>query len=151
MEYLKNKSENFFREIRKIEIYNCESIDYMDYYTGNFPDVNNALFVFDIIPENFSRKIPRKKKDGNYYHEIDINFPLLQINSENVELYQNSFNDKKFAMVLISNTEKTMIGNEREPLTIEVLDNKKDDASGNDEYNLSITGESILNPLIVNL
>ena len=52
---------------------------------------------------------------------------------------------------MISNTEKMLVGNDREPLTIEVLDNKKDDNSGTDEYNISITGETILTPKILNL
>ena len=151
MEYFNNKSENFFREVRKIEIYNCNSISYIDNYKGIFPPEDSILYVFEIIPENFSRKNPRKKKDGNYYHEIDLGFPLLKIKKEDVEKYQSYFNERKFAVVVISNTEKMLVGNDREPLTIEVLDNKKDDNSGTDEYNISITGETILTPKILNL
>ena len=75
----------------------------------------------------------------------------MKIKKEDVEKYQSYFNERKFAVVVISNTEKMLVGNDREPLTIEVLDNKKDDNSGTDEYNISITGETILTPKILNL
>lgn len=151
MQTFNNKAENFFREIRKIEIYNSDSVSYLDNYNGVFPSPDSMLYEFDITPEDFSRKIQRKKANGNYYHEIDLGFPLLKLDATNVEKYQEYFNQQKFAVVLVSNTEKTLLGNRLEPLTIEVLDNKKDDNSGTDEYNLSITGDSILTPKVRSL
>ena len=151
MEYFKNISENFFREIRKIEIYSSDSVSYLDNYSGVFPSPDLMLYAFDITPDDFSRKIPRKKRNGNYFHDIDLGFPLRKLDPANVEKYQTYFNQQKFAVVLISNTERTLLGNARHPLTIEVLDNKKDDNSGTDEYNLSITGESLLTPKVISL
>ena len=151
MENFKNTAENFFREIRKIEIYNSDSVSYQDNFNGVFLNANLILYAFDVKPEDFSRNIPRKKRNGNYYHEIDLGFPLLKIDATNVEKYQSYFNQQKFAVVLVSNTEKTLLGNKLHPLTIEVLDNKKDDNSGTDEYNLSITGEAIITPKVQNL
>ena len=149
MEYFNNKSETFFREIRKIEIYEASAVSYEDNFAGNFPDPEGIKYVFDIVPEDFSRKIARKTRTGNYFHEIDLGFPLLKMDKTNVEKYQEYFNKEKFAVVLISNTDKMMLGNDREPLKIEVLDNRKDNNSGNDEYYLSITGETILTPKIL--
>ncbi|MDR2205774.1 MAG: hypothetical protein LBE36_06440 [Flavobacteriaceae bacterium] len=151
MEQFNNKSETFFREIRKIEIYKSETVQYIDNYNGVFPNSNTALYVFDVVPDSFSREIKRKKTADNYYHEINIEFPLLKIDTANVGKYQSYFNDKKFAVILISNTEKTLLGNHREPLTIEIFDEKTDDNSGNDKYILSITGETIINPKLQNL
>ena len=149
MEYFNNKSETFFREIRKIEIYETSAVSYEDNFAGNFPDSEDIKYVFDIVPEDFSRKIARKTRNGNYFHDIDLGFPLLKMDKTNVEKYQEYFNKEKFAVVLISNSDKMMFGNDREPLKIEVLDNRKDNNSGNDEYYLSITGETIINPKIL--
>jgi len=148
MEHFPNKSESFYREIRKIEIYNAADAKFMESLVGIFPDPATALYIFDVIPQEFSRKIPRKKKDGDYFHEVDLGFPLLDMSEAAVAKYQAYFNRQEFAVGLISNTAKTLLGNDREPLTIEVLDNIKDDASGSDEFYLSITGETIIAPKI---
>lgn len=148
MEHFPNKSESFYREIRKIEIYSAGTVSYMDNFYGAFPLPGSAVYIFDVIPQEFSRKIPRKKKDGDYFHEIDLGFPLLDMSESAVAKYQDYFNKQEFAAVLVSNTAKTLLGNDREPLKIEVLDNIKDDASGSDEFYLSITGETIIAPKI---
>lgn len=151
MEQFNNKAENFYREIRSIEIYDAKDYDFTQNMLGNFPNINNLLYSFEIIPEDFERKISRKTKDGNYYHDIEIGFPLLKMDKTNVDKYQNYFNKKGFCVVLVSNVDKTALGNSREPLKIEMLDNRKDDNSGKDEYYMSITGETIINPVVIML
>ena len=70
---------------------------------------------------------------------------------ENIELCYEKFNKKSFAVVLVSNTQKMVLGNDREMLKVEFLDNIKDDNSGNDEYTIAISGESIIPPKIKKL
>lgn len=149
MEYFKNKAESFFREIRFIEIYNAADISYMDNFSGVFPVLQEPLYKIDIVPETFSRSLKTKKKDGNYFYDVDFGFPLLDL-SKSDECYEQ-FNKEGFAVVLTSNTEKLMLGNDRELLTIEFIDNKKDDNSGNDDCNFSITGQTIIPPKVANL
>ena len=151
MEYFKNKSEPFFREIRKIEIYDVANVSYQNNFDNIFPDPGTAMHIFEIIPETFIRKIPTKKMAGNYYFDADLGFPLLDMKKENVDQLFADFNRKGFSVVLVSNTQKTLIGNDRFPLTVEIIDNVKDDASGNDEYSISITGETILYPKFLNI
>lgn len=149
MENFTNTAENFFREMRKVEIYNSEDIHYIENYNGEFPPADLIKYAFDVVPEDFSRKIQRKTRSGNYYHEIDLGFPLLKMDKANVDQYQEYFNKRKFAVVLVSNTDRILLGNQIEPLKIEVLDNRKDNNSGTDEYYLSITGETIIDPKIL--
>ena len=148
MEQFNNLAENFFREIRNIEIYESKDLRFEHQLKSVFPDTAKILYKIDIIPEDFSRKVQTKTKNGNYFFNIELGFPLLQMDLESVRKYFDYFNEKKFAVVLNSNTEKTMIGNDREPLKIEILDNKTDDDSGKDEFNMSITGETIIYPKI---
>lgn len=149
MEYFKNKAESFFREIRKIEIYEASVVSYESNFNNQFPNPAAALKIFEIIPETFTRKIPTKKSAGNYYYDVDLGFPLLDMTEENVNQLYDDFNRQGFAVVLVSNFQKTLLGNKRFPLTIEVLDNINDDASGNDEFSISITGDTILAPKFV--
>lgn len=151
MEHFKNKSENFYREIRNVEIYDAKDILFEDQYKGIFPDPNLALYKFDINPESFSRKIPTKTQGGNYFTEIEITFPLLDLSESIVDKCYEIFNDKKFAVVLFSNTDKQMFGNKREPLKIEIIDGRKLDSSGNDEETIVISGDTIIKPKIQNL
>ena len=148
MELIFNKIENFFREIRSIEIYNSKDILYINAYNGIFPFKTKALYIFEVSPEAFSRKLSSKTRNGNQFTEIDINFPLLDMSIENVEKFQKAFNRKEFAVVLVANTVKTLIGNSMEPLKIDFIDNKNDDNSGNDEYTIAISGETLLKPKI---
>lgn len=146
MEHFRNKAETFFREIRHIDIHASENYSYQENILGNFPDETEALFRFDVIPEEYERKIPQKKKDGNRFFEVDLSFPLLDMSPETIDRLSTAFNRRGFMVVLHSNTEKTVLGNSREPLTVDLVDGKKDNNSGNDQYNISITGETIINP-----
>jgi len=148
MEHFKNKAESFFREIRSIEIYSASSVSYINNFNGIFPDPGTALYTFDITPESFSRNLSTKTQNGNYFTDIDISFPLLDMSEGSVLKCYAYFNRKSFAVVLISNTEKMMLGNSREKIKIEFIDNKKDDNSGNDEYTIAISGETIISPKI---
>ena len=49
---------------------------------------------------------------------------------------------------MAANTVKTLLGNAAEPLRIDFIDNKNEDNSGNDEYTIAISGETILKPKI---
>ena len=151
MAHFKNKAESFYREIRSIEIYNGEDISFFQVFKGIFPSPDQVIFSFDIVPESYGRKISTKTQGGNYYTEIDVNFPLLDMSVENIELCYEKFNKKSFAVVLVSNTQKMVLGNDREMLKVEFLDNIKDDNSGNDEYTIAISGESIIPPKIKKL
>lgn len=151
MEYFTNKAEAFYREIRKAEIYAAETVSYLDNFNGVFPAAENALYVFDVIPETFSRKIPTKKKNGNYFFDADMGFPLLDLKKYNVDKLFSELNKQGFAVVLVSNVQKTIVGNDRFPLTVEIIDNIKDDNSGDDEYAISITGETLIHPKIKDL
>ncbi len=146
MKVFNKRAESFFREIRRVEVYLSPATPYRSCYIGVLPNPNDVFCTFEIISESFSRSISRKKKEGNYFHDIEIGFPLVDIHPEKAIEYQTLFNDRKFAIVIISNYEKMQIGNSLEPLTIEVLDRKKEDGSGNDDFFLSITGETIITP-----
>ena len=152
MEHFTNKSESFYREIRSIEIYNASDVSYIDNFQGIFPDSNLCVYKFDITtPESFTPKILTKTQNGNYFTDIDISFSLLDLSKDNIDKCYEYFNKKNFSIVLISNIEKMLLGNEKEKLKVEFIDGKKNDASGSDECFISITGDTIINPKIQNL
>ena len=146
MEHFKNKTEAFFREVRSIEIYNAKDLKYQDNFQGIFPNAEIALYKFDIVPESFSRNTPTKTNNGNYYFYVDINFAVLDLSKETIAKCYEYFNKRDFAIVLNSNTEKLMLGNDREKLKIDFINNTKDDNSGTDEATIAISGETIVPP-----
>ncbi|WP_418124272.1 hypothetical protein ACNFU2_06550 [Chryseobacterium sp. PTM-20240506] len=149
MEVFFNKLENFFREIRSVEIYNADDVLYINAYNGIFPERSKALYIFeDIVPATFSRKISSKTRNGNPFTDVDVSFPLLDMSIENIEKCEEYFNKKGFAVVFLANTVRTLLGNATESLRVDFIDNKNEDDSGNDEYTIAISGETILKPKI---
>lgn len=149
MEHFPNKAESFYREIRSIEIYNASDVSYIDNFKGIFPNSNLCLYKFEIVPETFSPKILTKTQNGNYFTDIDISFSLLDLSKDNIDKCYEYFNKKNFSIVQNSNVEKMLLGNEKEKLKVEFIDGKKNDSSGSDECFISITGDSIINPKII--
>ncbi|WP_313373742.1 hypothetical protein [Chishuiella sp.] len=146
MKYFDNKSESFFREIRKVIIYKASSINYINNLRGTIPQLMNAIYSFEVVPESFSYKIATKTQNKNYLFELEVNFPLLDLSIETVDFCFDSFNRDDFAIVFQTNSDQLLFGNDREPIKVEFIDNKKLDNSGNDEYTIALSGKSIIKP-----
>ena len=142
---VKNVPEKFFREIRKVEIYPADALKYKDNYTGQKP-TGNPLYTFSVIPENFTHKFPTKIKSGNYYYEPDFGFPLVDLSITLRNQLYRDLNKKEFAIGLVSNVETIYFGNDREPITVQITDDLKNDNSGEDQFYISIFGNTILPP-----
>ena len=149
MELINNKSEGFYREIRNIEVYRSDSLTFKENMAGTFPNESNMLYKFPVNAEDYERKIPTKLRSGNTFFDVDLNFPLLNLKKENRDKFYQQFNKRGFVVVLNSNTEKMVLGNKIEPLSIDFIDGMKDNASGSDQFNISITGETMIPPKIV--
>lgn len=151
MTTITNTPEKFFREVRFVEIYPAHSLTFKQNMAGEFPPPEDLMHRIRVIPEDYDRSLATKKRSGNHFISIDLNFPLLDMSTAlRAELYEK-WNRTGFCVVLHSNTEKTALGNHLEPLTVEFLDGIKDDASGTDQFNISITGETIVTPKSLNI
>ena len=146
MGHFKNIAESFYREVRRVEIYKAEDISYIDTFNGVFPDTEQIVVSFDIVPEGYDRGIRPKTQNGYYFTDINISFSLLDMSLDTVDKCNQYFNKKEFAIVLYSNIEKMLLGNDREKLKIEIIDYRKEDNSGNDEYTIAISGDTIIKP-----
>jgi len=144
-----NKPEDFFRELKGILIYDKNQISYIDQLKGKFPQPDDAQFKFSVLPGDASRKIPTKLLSGNIYYQPDITISLVDLAVKNRDEWYESFNIlNEFAVVLVSNTEMMMLGNDRFPMSITVNDNINDEGSGNDSFSLNIYGDTILAPSV---
>lgn len=148
MEHFKNQSESFFREIRSIEIYRASDVSYINAFNSVFPDKSKALYIFDVVPETLSRIVSSKRRSGNDFTSVDISFPLLDLSAENVKKCEEFFNRKGFAVVEVTNVDKILYGNSREPMRIDFIDNRLNNNSGDDEYTIAISEETIIKPRI---
>lgn len=144
-----NIPEEFFRELKGILIYQKEQVPYIDQLKGKFPQPDEALYQFRVLPGDAGRKIPTKFQAGNVYYSPDITVSLVDLTVKNRTewyTYFNKFNE--FAVVLVSNTEMMMLGNNLFPLNITVNDNIMDDGFGTDNFQLNVYGDTILEPII---
>ena len=148
MERIKNQAEKFYREIRSVEIYDAKSIPYIDVYNGIFPNNSTALYIFNVTPETLVQNITTKRVNKNDLTEYDITFSLLDLAKVTIETCEKNLNKKDFAIVMESNVEKILFGNDIETIRVDFIDNKKNDGSGEDECTISIIGQSIIKPKI---
>ncbi|MDV3662464.1 hypothetical protein CMU51_00115 [Elizabethkingia anophelis] len=147
MRHYCNLPENFIRELKGVLIYDKSKISYIDQYNNIFPQPEDALYKFRILPADPDRKIPTKLNEDNVSYSLDIVLSLVDLSIKNREEWYSKFNKfRKFAIVLVSNSEMVMIGNERYPMSITVTDNIKDDGSGNDSFGMNIYGDTIISP-----
>ena len=145
---INNIPESFFREIRKIEIFNAQQYPYSQAIKNAPLSQNPIIVIQNIIPEEFEQNIKRKRDKGSYYFDINISLVINDLDSAN-EL-NTLLNDKTFAMVLHNNIdERLILGNALFPLRIEVFDKIKNNNSGEDKIEIEIFGETILMPQIL--
>lgn len=150
MDFIKNNAESFFREIRRIEIFNAKDLKYIDNLNGRMPK-QSAFYSFKVNPDTYDRNIGTKQRSRNNYYPIDLSFSLLELSRGLRNKLYEDFNKRGFAVVLYSNTEKMALGNEDEDLSVFFIDNMKDNNSGDDVFTINISGETIVPPNAVKL
>lgn len=144
---VKNIPDQFFRQIRKVEIYEVEDYPYTNAFIGDFQGVTPIISFCNVLFSDYDRSIKRKSKGGNYYFETDISFGVFALNPLEIKIWETLLNRKEFVAVLYTNADVLVLGNASEPLSVETHDKIKDDNSGQDKIEVQIFGESILPPL----
>jgi len=149
MQNFTNLPENFFRELKGILVFDKSKISYLDQLKGKFPNPEEALYKYCVLPADVSREIPTDINSGNVSYGTDISINLVDLTVQNREDWYEQLNKfNKFAVILISNTEMTMLGNNDFPLSITVNDSIKDDASGSDTFVMRIYGDNVIAPKV---
>lgn len=149
MQNFTNLPENFIRELRGILVFDKSKISYLDQLAGKFPNPEEALYKYCVLPGDASRKIPTEFIAGNPYYSPDISMSLVDLTVENREQWYEELNRfHQFAVILVSNTEMMMLGNDRFPLSITISDSISDDGSGSDSFTLRVFGETIIAPVV---
>lgn len=142
-----NISDNFIREIRYILIYDATALSFNANFRGDYPSPENYLHKIEIHSmESYKRNIRLKTKNKNVYLSIDIQVPFYDLSSKNRMILESLHNQQKYMVVTVSNIETLALGNHRERLNIEILDDMRDDGSGKDHFVIKITGETIIKP-----
>ncbi|MFL9835007.1 hypothetical protein [Chryseobacterium terrae] len=149
MQNFTNIPENFFRELRGILVFDKTKISYLNQLAGKFPKPDEALYKYCVLSGDASRSIPTNNVAGNASYAPDISVSLVNLSVQNREDWYEKLNRfNSFAVILISNTEMMMLGNDRFPLSITVNDNIADNGSGDDSFILRIFGETIIEPKV---
>ncbi|MGD1319543.1 hypothetical protein [Chryseobacterium sp. 2R14A] len=149
MQNFTNIPENFIRELKGILVFDKSKISYLHQLAGKFPNPEEALYKYCVLPGDASRSIATNNTAGNISYSPDISVSLVDLTVANREHWYEELNRfNKFAVILISNTEMMMLGNDRFPLSITVSDAISDDGSGSDSFTLRVFGETIIEPKV---
>lgn len=151
MVVVKNIPDQFFRQIRKIEIYEAEDYPYTSAFMGDFQNLTPIITFCNVLFSDYDRSIKRKSKNGNYYFEVDLSFSVYSLNPLETKIWETLLNRKEFVAVLYTNTDVLVLGNATEPFLVEIQDKIKDDNSGQDKLEVQIFGETILQPKRISL
>lgn len=144
---IENIPDKFYREVRKIEVYDASEYPYAHSFLGEMLSVSPVAVFENIVPEDFDRSIKRKSKNNNTYFEIDMSFDIYDTKPINRRVWSALLNKKGFVVVIYSNLDYLVIGNASEPMYVETQDKIKDDNSGTDKLEVQIYGETILEPI----
>jgi len=149
MQNFTNIPESFFRELKGILVFDKSKISYIDNLKSKFPNPEDALYKFCVVPGDASRSIPTEIVAANISYAPDITMSLVDLTVQNREQWYEDLNRfNKFAVILVSNTEMMMLGNDKFPLSITINDNMSDDGSGSDSFSLRVYGETVIEPKV---
>lgn len=147
MNSLCNTPENFTREIQHIIIYDADILTFNKNLKGEYPPTEGYLLKVAVTNiSKYRRSVQFRKSNKNDYFKIDISLPFYDLSLENRRLLYSFHKKRKYLIVTASNKDMLVLGNHRERLSIEVLDNIDDDGGGNDHFRIRITGETTVYP-----
>lgn len=153
---INNNPNNNFREIKKIYIFSnyvLSSVYFYDKTTDSQYaiyeiETSNILVINNVIPEDFHKSIVTKSVNGNIYYEINISIDLYDLHKDKILEINELFNKKGFGICYETQDEQYVIGNEDEALSINIIDNIKENGRGEDYITIAISGETIYRPII---
>lgn len=149
MQNFTNLPENFIRELKGILVFDKSKITYLGQLSGKFPNPEEALYKYCVLPDDASRSIGTNIEAGNVSYSPDISISLVDLTVANREQWYEELNRfNQFAVILVSNSEMMMLGNDRFPLSITVSDNISDNGSGTDSFIMRIFGDTIIAPVV---
>ncbi|MEQ3501126.1 hypothetical protein ABMY20_15330 [Tenacibaculum sp. SSH1-16] len=144
-----NTPEDFIREIRHVIVYNASVLTFNQNLKGLYPPTIEYLYKIPVqTPESFKRRFRLKKQNKNNYFTIDLSFPFFDLTFQNRAKLYDLAKDNNYVVVVASNREMMVLGNDRERLSIDVIDNIQDNSRGKDHFSIQITGETIIHPLL---
>ncbi len=147
MKHLCNLPENFTREIKHILIYDASALSFNENLKGLYPPADAYLVKIDVNNiSDYRRMFTLKQQNKNDYFKIDITVPVLDLSFENRKTLYSLNKNRNYLIVTVSNKEMTVIGNNRERLSINILDGIRDNGKGKDHLSIKITGETIIQP-----
>ena len=153
---INNTPTNNFREIKKIYIFSnyvLSSVYFYDKTTDSQYaiyeiETSNILVINNVIPEDFHKSIVTKSVNGNIYYEVNISIDLYDLHKDKILEINELFNKKGFGICYETQEEQYVIGNEDEALSINIIDNIKENGRGEDYITIAISGETIYRPII---
>lgn len=114
---------------------------------GEFPNVNDYLFSIRIQDvKGFKRDVSFKEKNRNRYTEIKIVADYFPVKNKDFNKLQRFEKKNAYVVVLVTNDDLQVFGNDEEPMTFRIDDKIKDNSSGDDYYEMIVEGATTVRP-----
>ncbi|MRI64548.1 hypothetical protein EDM00_11210 [Ornithobacterium rhinotracheale] len=144
-----NIPEEKTRAARWLVLLDKSVLTYNQNYNGRFPAIENYLLKVRINTDHtIKRAVSYKEKNFNRYHDIKIVSQFYPIASNEIVEIRRFVKKNAYIGVLITNDDFQVLGNSSEPMSFRIDDKIKDNASGNDYYELIIEGKTTVYPTI---
>lgn len=138
-----NDPDDITREGTWLIFYNKVKFTYNQNLKGQFPEADNYDFKVKIATlDNYKRALTLKSKDYNRYTQVKLSVDYYSFNKEEIKKLKDKQERNAYVLVLVSNQDRMVVGNHREPMSLEVQDNIKDNGKGKDAYTLRINGKT---------
>lgn len=144
--HLCNTPEDFVREARYLLIYDAKNFSFNENFRGIEQPSSQELLKIDIPAPTLQRQISLKEKDQNDFFDIKLQFSFFDLDFKYRNILYSFHKRRKYTIVLFSNTEMMILGNDREPMSISIQDHISDNTLGKDAFQITITGQSIIFP-----
>lgn len=141
-----NITENFTREIRHILLFDSQEFTFNQCLKGLAPETPFLVKIDLHHPGAYERKIDLKTQHNTDFYDVKVTIPIYDVSPKSRLKLFELHKRKKYVVGLVSAQETLILGNKREPFSLLIDDNIKDDGSGKDFFNVTITGQTLIFP-----
>ncbi len=143
-----NISDGVIREIKEVWFYKQNALSYNAALNGHFPDQEGLLLRAKVfVLSKYKEQYKAIQASNNDCYQVQLKLPISNLFTP----YQSRlshFRGMKCVAVTISNYGISVLGNKREPLTLNFIPDVKNNGKGEDYFWLSVMGYTSLFPKI---
>lgn len=140
-----NQPETQTREARWLVFFDKDKLTFNQNLKGELPPMEDFLFKVRVnVVSKFGRKTNRKQKAFNPYIDVKLVEAFFPVKSNDIKELEGFEQRKAYVVLLITNDDIQVFGNELEPMSFRIEDKVADNGSGVDHHLLIVEGATTI-------